>query len=75
MPLETDPGSFNYSLLMAGWFLISAGSIIKVSDAVFGKPREDTIYPDMGLRDLLIPFSLILVSSIGGILKAGGYAP
>ncbi|MDQ7038447.1 MAG: proton-conducting transporter membrane subunit, partial [Aquificota bacterium] len=73
--LETDPGSFNYSLLMAGWFLISAGSIVRVSDAVFGKPREDTIYPDMGLRDLLIPFSLILVSSIGGILKAGGYAP
>ena len=73
--LEADLGYLTYSLMMIGWFLISAGAVIRVSDIALGKQREDTIYPDMGVKDLLIPVSLILTSSIGGVLRAGGYVP
>ena len=56
-----------YTLFLLGWFLIGSGSIIRVADIVFGRPREDHIYVDIGLRDTSLLILIIAVSSAVGI--------
>jgi NADH-quinone oxidoreductase subunit L len=64
-------GLYLYAPLTVGWFLLSSGALLRVSEAVMGRPRRDLIYPKAGLREVLVPTALILISSAGALYVLG----
>ena len=60
-------GSLVYTLFLVGWFLIGSGTVVRVAEIVFGRPREDHFYVDIGPKDASLLLLIIALSSAVGI--------
>ena len=56
--------------LSASWFLITAGSLLRIGDLLFGRGREDLFFTDSGKLGVLFPLALVLLSSVLGYALA-----